>query len=156
MVYIIATLLRKAEELAHSNWLELMLEPADYSPAAVNNQRTRDLMQLISFEHGGADYDAKYPEGIPTSVLITDKSGKTHDSGLVMFPPGHASYKGTDFEELFSKKCRIMAAHAFPNQNDAKYVISKLSLIEELDATGVRNLYDFGKAINFAKKAFDE
>lgn len=33
-------------------------------------------MSLIKFEHGGPTYDAKYPEGIPSSIDIT-LSGKS-------------------------------------------------------------------------------
>ena len=47
-------------------------------------------MEKIVFEHGGPNYDSKYPEGIPTSVTITTKNEQTFDSGLIMFPGGHA------------------------------------------------------------------
>lgn len=30
-------------------------------------------MAKIQFEHGGAEYDEKYPQGIPTSVEITNR-----------------------------------------------------------------------------------
>ena len=33
-------------------------------------------MAKIEFEHGGKDYDDRYPDGIPTSIVITDKEGK--------------------------------------------------------------------------------
>ena len=52
-----------------------MLMPYDYSPDAINNKQTRELMALIEFEHGGPDYDAKYPDGIPTSMIIEDAAG---------------------------------------------------------------------------------
>lgn len=48
-------------------------------------------MDKIVFTHGGKSYDDKYPEGIPTSVKITLKSGEVLDSNLVMFPSGHAA-----------------------------------------------------------------
>ena len=32
-------------------------------------------MQKCTFTHGGKDYDSKYPEGIPTSISVTLKSG---------------------------------------------------------------------------------
>merc|ERR1711959_514162 len=47
-------------------------------------------MAKISFSHGGPEYDAKYPDGIPTSIDITTRGGKKISSGLVMYPSGHA------------------------------------------------------------------
>ena len=47
-----------------------MLEPKDYGSEAIHNKHTRIFMDKIIFEHGGLEYDAKYPEGIPTSVQI--------------------------------------------------------------------------------------
>ena len=34
------------------------------------------LKQQLRFSHGGPEYDAKYPDGIPTAIDITLKSGK--------------------------------------------------------------------------------
>jgi len=45
-----------------------MLEPKDYAQAAIHNKLTRSIMEKMTFEHGGQEYDSKYPEGIPTSV----------------------------------------------------------------------------------------
>ena len=44
----------------------------------------------MTFRHGGDEYDRRYPDGIPTSIQITGKDGAEHDSGLVMYPTGHA------------------------------------------------------------------
>ena len=67
-----------------------MLEPKDYSYSALFNKTTRALMEKAEFEHGGKEYDSKYPEGIPTSVVFTLNNGKVLDSKFVMFPSGHA------------------------------------------------------------------
>lgn len=40
------------------------------------SKETRDLMAKIEFHHGGKEYDDRYPEGIPTSVVIVDSNGK--------------------------------------------------------------------------------
>src|SRR3954466_2865220 len=62
MLYIISTMLRKAIENADAIkkatgnddvWRAIMLLPYDYSPDAINNTMTRELMALIQFEHGG-------------------------------------------------------------------------------------------------------
>ena len=68
MVYIIATLLRKAIESkfvgsGEAAWCELMLTPHDYSKEAISNPHTQALMDKIIFVHGGKEYDDKYPEG---------------------------------------------------------------------------------------------
>lgn len=55
-------------------------------------------MEKISFTHGGEEYDSKYPEGIPTSIRITTSDGKVLDSGLVMFPAGHARNSTADLK----------------------------------------------------------
>ncbi len=52
-------------------WKNLMLEPVDYSYKAIHNPITRAYMEKMTFEHGGKSYDEKYPDGIPTSVVIT-------------------------------------------------------------------------------------
>lgn len=54
-------------------WKKLFLAPADYGAEGLNDPNTRRLMECIEFEHGGPEYDAKYPDGIPTSVVITLK-----------------------------------------------------------------------------------
>ena len=51
-------------------WNDLMLMPEDYGDAALVHPLTRELMQRIDFRHGGPEYDAKYPDGIPTSLEI--------------------------------------------------------------------------------------
>jgi 2-methylcitrate dehydratase len=100
MVYIISKIIKKA--LANADvcagkyksldeiWKVLMLTPNDYSHAELFDETTRKIMSKIEFEHGGKDYDQKYPEGIPTSVQITTSHGNVIDSGFVMFPSGHS------------------------------------------------------------------
>ena len=98
MLYIIATLLRKAYEARRENWdgqggwQKLMLVPADYAEdnSALFHPLTRELMARIDFRHGGPDYDRRYPDGIPTTVDIDHKALGPLTSGLVMYPEGHA------------------------------------------------------------------
>ena len=54
--------------------MEFMLTPNDFSQKALFDPQTRSLMEKISFEHGGKTYDEKYPDGIPTSIVLTLKS----------------------------------------------------------------------------------
>jgi len=75
-----------------------MLEPVDYSSYSIFHPTTRKLMEKTSFEHGGKEYDDKYPDGIPTSIQITLKNGKTLDSKLIMY------LYILDFFEYYEKK----------------------------------------------------
>lgn len=109
MVYIISTLIRKAFEKSdrvreakdmEDLWKTLMLTPLDYGKEALFNETTRKLMDKIDFTHGGVEYDNKYPEGIPTSLELRTNTGKVLDSGLVMFPGGHARCKNISAKEV--------------------------------------------------------
>lgn len=42
--------------------------PEDYSQKAIFDPLTKKLMDFMEFEHGGKEYDEKYPEGIPTTI----------------------------------------------------------------------------------------
>merc|ERR1719411_332012 len=97
MVYILSSLLRKAFELGPEKvasmdndtlFKTLMLEPQDYSQAALYDKTTRQLMDKIEFVHGGEEYDKNYPDGIPTSGTIKG-AGQEYSSGMVMYPSGH-------------------------------------------------------------------
>ncbi len=125
MVYIISRLLAKATGQVNAGtvrtglvnreeaWKEWMLTPYDYGFEALNDPLTRDLMAKIEFEHGGPDYDAKYPDGIPTSVVIHTKSGQKFDSGLVMYPSGHARERDSDLKAILENKFYKLGMIAF-------------------------------------------
>ncbi len=150
MAYIVATLLRKAIEQhaklpapsGESNdawWKALILEPRDYNADAIFHPLTRKLMAKIDFTHGGPDYDAKYPDGIPTSMVITAADGSTHDSGLVMYPAGHARNTKADLRDILNNKFRVLGAIA----GDADAIVAKLSNIEHKSAADIASLTDF-------------
>jgi 2-methylcitrate dehydratase len=118
MVYIIATLLRKAIVAAKrstsipqtaSLWHDLMLVPHDYSDEALFDPLTRQLMQRIDFRHGGPEFDARYPDGIPTSIEIQHRQLGTLASGLVMYPEGHARNGSGNLPRLLEHKFRTLA-----------------------------------------------
>ncbi len=144
MVYIVATLLRKAiEERARggaTTWERLILTPQDYGKAAIANPLTRSLMDKIEFAHGGAEYDRRYPDGIPTSVQITGRDGATHDSGLVMYPSGHARNTTADLDALLANKWRVLGAMA---SRDAAGLVSRFAGIEGASAEDVAGLHGF-------------
>ncbi len=144
MVYIIATLLRKAIEGKAAGrpicWEELILLPEDYSKDAINNPLTRSLMDKISFAHGGPEYDSKYPDGIPTSVVIEGADGTKADSGLVMYPAGHARNTTADLDALLANKWKRLASLASPNP---ELIISKFADFGSKHAGAVADVHDF-------------
>lgn len=150
MLYLVCTMLRKALELHAANkrrplgWKELMLTPHDFDNSSLHNTLTRELMGKMNFEHGGAEYDAKYPDGIPTSIVVTDDQGDVHDSGLVMYPGGHArNHAGpdkVDLKDILSHKFQVLGALAF---DDPKPIIKRLSSLEKKSAADIAQLLDF-------------
>eukprot|EP00743_Colponemidia_sp_Colp-15_P000457 GILK01000520.1.p1 GENE.GILK01000520.1~~GILK01000520.1.p1 ORF type:complete len:571 (+),score=88.07 GILK01000520.1:155-1714(+) len=144
MVYIVSTMLRKAIQKnavgsnADETWKQLMLMPTDYSPAAIANKTTRALMDKITFEHGGPEYDKRYPDGIPTSIEITC-NGKTYDSGLVMHPTGHARNTTADLTSILNHKFQRLGRIAVRDVNTS---LSRLSNLRRRNATDVQQIYD--------------
>ncbi len=151
MVYIVATMLRKALDLAAAKgsthladandgyWKALMLTPQDYSEEAIFNSDTRRLMERITFEHGGPEYDAKYPDGIPTSLIITDDQGQKHDSGLIMYPAGHARNTTANVRSILDHKFRLLGSLAV---EDTEALLARLDLLDRSTAD-IKTLYDF-------------
>lgn len=154
MAYIVATLIRKALERgslpagggAHDEvWKALMLSPYDYQVAdtAIFHPATRALMAKIDFRHGGPEYDARYPDGIPTSVVVTDSQGASFDSGLVMYPAGHARNTTADLRDILAHKFRLLGGLSVPEGRSPNDLIGRLEALPSLDAKGVASLCDF-------------
>ncbi|MGE3127650.1 MAG: MmgE/PrpD family protein [Fimbriimonadaceae bacterium] len=152
IAYIVATLVRKALELGSvpsggaSNgeaWKALMLTPFDYKEdeTAVFHPLTRALMQKVSFRHGGPEYDAKYPEGIPTSVVVTAAEGTRIESGLVMFPAGHAGNHGADLEGILRHKFELLGSIAWPDSTTRDAAIAQLGALDNATPSDVLALY---------------
>lgn len=140
MPYIIATLLRKAMERRTASWESLMLLPEDYDDAAIVNPRTRDLMQLIDFRHGGPEYDAKYPDGIPTTIDIEHADLGTLSSGLVMYPEGHARNTSGNLDRLLRLKFERLTAGAV---DDPSALYRRFTELGGRTADEIATLYDF-------------
>jgi 2-methylcitrate dehydratase len=140
MVYIIATLLRKAFESKQVSWESLMLLPEDYNDDALWQPLTRSIMEKIEFKHGGPEYDAKYPEGIPTTVEITHKALGSASSGLVMFPMGHALCKEAGLEGLLDLKFKRLAEQGVEHVEDVRKRFSNL---------GAKSAAEFGEMLRF-------
>lgn len=166
MVYIISTLLRKALQTKKAGWQELMLVPADYGDAALFDPLTRRLMERIEFVHGGPEYDAKYPDGIPTTVEIfvnpfprgeggwregevgqpshlpggTGSVPATYSSGLVMYPEGHARNTSGNLDALLAHKFRTLAALGV---GDVEALYLRFTNFAAKSPAEIRDLYDF-------------
>jgi 2-methylcitrate dehydratase len=117
-----------------------MLGPYDFDQKAIFHPVTRSLMSRMTFEHGGPDYDARYPDGIPTSIVITDDAGNTHDSGLVMYPGGHARNTTADLEDILAHKFQMLGSLAVKTPKD---LIARLSGLDRKGSRDVGSLCDF-------------
>ncbi len=91
--YILAKTLLKAAEAgpwSAPDWESLMLLPEDYTDACIGDPAVASLIDRIAIEHGGAEYDRLYPDGIPTRIVIEHGTLGLLDGGLVQYPLGHA------------------------------------------------------------------
>jgi 2-methylcitrate dehydratase len=140
MVYIISTLLRKAVEQRRSGWKELMLVPDDYSDAALFHPLTRQFMQRIEFVHGGPDYDAKYPDGIPTTLDLQHRELGLLSSGLVMYPEGHARNTSGRLAELLEHKFFALTKQG---TSDPQALHDRFSGLVRKSPDEIVRLYDF-------------
>ena len=151
MVYIVSAMLKKASGVVDSDgigffdksndevWKRLMLTPYDFDIDAITNETTRSIMKTIVFDHGGSVFDEKYPDGIPTSVLITMKSGDVFDSGLIMYPSGHARNKTCDLSDILQAK---FAMHGQIAMDDPSIVIDRCKNIAKLDSDSMQSIWD--------------
>jgi 2-methylcitrate dehydratase len=149
MVYIVSRKLQNGFSLGPDTlsklsgddlWKQLILLPADYDVSEVtNNQLTRSIMDKIEFEHGGPEYDERYPDGIPTSVVVTDKAGKSFSSGMVMYPAGHARNTDADLEGILDNKFRRLGELAV---EDPDALVAGLSGLTDMSAEQVKTMYN--------------
>merc|ERR1711933_435230 len=131
MAFIVSRILQKVlksgtvPSTMDAAWMELMLSPYDYGEEALYEKDTRALMQKITFSHGGPEYDAKYPDGIPTSVDITMKGGKVISSGLVMYPSGHARNTSADLKAILAHKNSMLGDVVFADEATTAAFVGK-------------------------------
>lgn len=152
MVYIVSAMLKKAQDVAkeegaaffnQSNdeiWKRLMLTPYDFDTDAIFHPTARAIMETISFEHGGAQYDEKYPDGIPTSMKITLSDGVVLDSGFIMYPTGHARNTTANLDDILVTKFKM---HGDIAMDDPSEVIENCMGVASLDASDIQNLWNF-------------
>ena len=152
MAYIVSTLLQKAIDqaaekgtgtIAEGNdamWKTLILTPYEFDEKAIFRPETRGLMDKIEFTHGGQEYDDRYPDGIPTSVVIETTDGRTLDSGLVMYPSGHARNTTCDLEGILANKAEVLGKLAM---DEPGAVIERFRHVDRLSAADLASMNDF-------------
>jgi len=140
MVYIIATLIRKAIEIGTASWDSLMLVPDDYNEQALFNQQTRRIMERIEFVHGGPSYDEMYPDGIPTTLEIDHQSLGNQSSGLVMYPSGHARSDDTHLGEIMRIKFERLTSLGV---DEPAALFTRLANIGSATPDEIATLYSF-------------
>jgi len=149
MAFIVSRMLMKAFKKGSvgasmdGTWMDLMLSPYDYGKDALYDAETRALMQKITFEHGGPDYDSKYPDGIPTSMDITLTSGKTISSGMVMYPSGHARNTTADLKKILAYKNQMLGEIVFAEQKLLDGFLEPLIGMKALSAKQMADVYSF-------------
>lgn len=145
LYYIIATILRKAFQVRRAAWPDLMLLPEDYTDAALNHPLTRKLMSRIDVRHGGSEYDALYPDGIPTSVELEHAVHGVRSSGLVMYPEGHARCSSGNLDALLEAKFRALVE---PAVTDTRAAADRWSNLRSKSAADISTIYDCGVTAN--------
>merc|ERR1712151_805594 len=149
MAFIVSRMLLKALEkgsLPSDNdgaWKAPMLAPIDYGKDALECKTTKALMNKITFSHGGAEYDSKYPEGIPTSIDVTRQGGGKVSSGLVMFPPGHARNTTADLKTLLKQKNKMLGDLVFSDAAIGEKFVAKLVGMMKASAADMQSIYEF-------------
>ncbi len=148
MLYIIATLLRKAYAArrdgwdGQDGWRRLMLMPADYAEddTALFHPLTRRLMEQIDFRHGGPEFDRRYPDGIPTTIEVAHAKLGPLTSGLVMYPEGHVRSQSGNLDSLLDHKVQLLASLGVA---DADALVARFTNLAEKSAQEIAELYDF-------------
>eukprot|EP00811_Abedinium_folium_P024435 NODE_3433_length_2036_cov_21.798848.p1 GENE.NODE_3433_length_2036_cov_21.798848~~NODE_3433_length_2036_cov_21.798848.p1 ORF type:complete len:601 (+),score=194.97 NODE_3433_length_2036_cov_21.798848:145-1803(+) len=149
MAFIVSRILLKALRAGKlpkhmdAAWMELMLSPYDYGIDALRCPETHEMMHKITFSHGGPEYDSKYPDGIPTSMTITLKSGTKIDSGFLMYPPGHARNTTANLQRILDHKNHLLGDIIFDDRAKVNRFVNRLHRIGTLTAEEVCSIYDY-------------
>ncbi|MDA1039002.1 MAG: MmgE/PrpD family protein [Planctomycetota bacterium] len=120
-------------------WESLMLLPDDYSDTSISDPEIKRLIARIEIAHGGSAYDAKYPEGIPTSVTIEHETLGLLGGVLAMFPLGHARSDAAQTAAVVNLKFERLVADAV----DDPASLRKRLAVGGKSATAVAELYAF-------------
>ncbi len=145
----------EAKQLGTDNdsvWKQLMLFPVDYGHDALFDKTTRQLMTLCEFAHGGKSYDEKYPDGIPTSIIITTADGQQIDSGMIMYPTGHARNTTANLQAVLNHKWSVLGGLAVGDSHVAA-LMSQLGNLPAKSPAEIQKIYQ--ATITYAAKSID-
>lgn len=109
-------------------------------------------MAKIEFEHGGPEYDAQYPKGIPTSISIKTVKGQEFDSGLVLFPGGHAANETVSLQNIMQHKFIRLGQLGLEKEELVQFVLN-LENIADLNNDQLKDIYDCN--IKFSDESID-
>jgi 2-methylcitrate dehydratase len=140
MLFIVAAILEKAYRIQSTFWQDLMLLPEDYTLKNIHNKTIRELMDKVVVIHGGATYDTKYPQGIPTSIRLHHTDVGQVDSGLIMYPLGHAQSDVTTTRDILNTKIQRLASLGLENPNA---LMARLNNIRKASPEDIRTMYSF-------------
>jgi len=84
--------------------------------------------------------------------FITQKDGKTYDSGFVMYPSGHARNTSCDLKGILNNKFQILGNLAL-EQQELEAFLQKLNNIENLSNKELQDIYYCN--IKYANKSID-
>ena len=149
MLYIVATLLRKAYEARRAGWdgqdgwQRLMLTPADYAEdeSALFHPLTRRLMQQIDFRHGGPEFDRTL-----SGWHSDDGRNRAREAGPAHERPGDVSagprpqHDCDELPSLLEHKFRLLAGPA-STMSDA--LVARFTNLAEKSPQEIAELYDF-------------
>jgi 2-methylcitrate dehydratase len=85
-------------------------------------------------------------------IFITQKDGKTYDSGFVMYPSGHARNTTCDLKGILKNKFQILGNLAL-EQQELDAFLQKLNNIENLSNKELQDIYYCN--IKYANKSID-
>ena len=72
-----------------------------------------------------------------------NSSGETVDSGLVMYPAGHARNTTADLDGILAQKYEMLGSIATGTEEATDGLVSRLNSIDSMDAFEMASLYDF-------------
>ena len=88
--------------------------------------------------YGGPEYDAKFPDGIPTSLELEHARLGRLSSGFVMYPLGHARNESAVFEDTLSHKWRKLTAM---HGKEAEGILARVTGLAEKSPDEVVSCY---------------
>ena len=97
-------------------------------------------MEKIHVRHGGSSYDQKYPEGIPTSIRLQHNELGTVESGLIMYPLGHARSDFLITKDILHAKINYLASQGV---KEPQAMMSRCKDLQNASVEDVRTLYSF-------------